>query len=234
MAENKNKSKRKVIITVAVLAVLSVPIGIAWHIFSPSLFAEHVPVSEVSEGTTSIEGQSDILIVYFSRAGNTNYTSDKVDAISSASLTICDDKVRGNSEVLALAAQKATGGDIFFIETEDKYPQSYMRTFLRNRKEQSEGSSPVLATRIENMEQYSKMIIVYPCWMGSVPRPVMAFLESYDFSDKIIYPVVSSTGSGLGATPEQISSACPSVTITEGCAAGSEADIIVFLEKAGL
>lgn len=125
--------KKKKLLIAAVVVVAAV--FIAWRMFFPDLFAGSVPADTVSKGTTSISDDSNILIAYFSLTGNRNYQSD-VDAVSSASLTNHDGKILGNAEVLALAAQETTGGDLFFIEVSDKYPESFDGTSERSSSEQ--------------------------------------------------------------------------------------------------
>ena len=58
----------------------------------------------------AVEGK--ILIVYFSRVGNTDFPTE-VDAVSGASLMIDDKKIIGNAQMIAELVQSIVGGDIF-------------------------------------------------------------------------------------------------------------------------
>jgi hypothetical protein len=71
--------------------------------------------SEVGTSTTSI------LIAYFSRADNIVFDPN-IDAVASASINLNGSEVSGNAELLAQMAETVTGGDIFSIETVNKYP----------------------------------------------------------------------------------------------------------------
>ena len=224
------RKKKKLLIT-AVVVVAAV--FIAWRMFFPDLFVGSVPADTVSKGTTSISDDSNILIAYFSLTGNRNYQSD-VDAVSSASLTNHDGKILGNAEVLALAAQETTGGDLFFIEVSDKDPESFDGTSERSSSEQAEDARPELAAHIEDMTPYDTVILIYPDWWGGLPQAVLTFLEEYDFSGKTILPIATSQGSGLGSGPRQISSACPGATVADGLSANDASSVSSFLTDAGL
>ena len=103
-------------------------------------------------GTASQEGQEDhneavppvssdtnVLIAYFSRVGNTDFPED-VDAVSSASLLRKDGALYGNTQYVAALIQQAAGGDLFLIETEEKYPADYDATDKQGAKESKENS----------------------------------------------------------------------------------------------
>ena len=77
-------------------------------------------------GASSAGSGSHILIAYFSRVGNTDF-EEGVDAITSASLNLEGDTLVGNAEVLARMAQQETGGDLFRMETVEKYPSTMMK-----------------------------------------------------------------------------------------------------------
>ena len=67
------------------------------------------------------------MIAYFSRVGNTDFADD-VYAVTSASLLIKDNQIYGNTQYVAALVQKAAGGDLFLIETKEKYPSDYNKT----------------------------------------------------------------------------------------------------------
>lgn len=170
------------------------------------------------------------LIVYFTRVGNTDFSED-VDAVSSASLRKnISGRLLGNCEVMANTLQRATGADIFAIVVEDKYPESYDETVNRASEEQSAGARPSLTSYVENMDEYEKIILIYPVWWSTMPQPVFTFLESYDFSDKEIYPVSTHKGSFLGSSVEDIKKLCPNSDVHAGVPiAGGSVDWIGFI-----
>lgn len=147
--------------------------------------------------------ETKILIAYFSRVGNTDFP-DGVDAISSASLIVKNGELYGNTQYIATLIQRATGGDLFLIETEEKYPADYDATDRQGAKESKEKSRPKLASHIENMDEYDTVYLGFPNWYYGMPMAVYSFLEEYDLSGKTIIPFVTSGGSGFSNAISEI------------------------------
>ena len=137
-----------------------------------------------------------ILIVYFSRVGNTNFPAE-VDAVSGASLMLDGKNIVGNAQMIAEFVQNITGGDIFPLQTEKIYPANYSETTKVAHKEFLNGELPTI-TKFPNVEGYDKIILIYPLWWSNLPKSVEHFLRSYDLTDKKIYPIVTHGGGGLG------------------------------------
>lgn len=186
---------------------------------SPS---ESVMPNETQDAEQPSE-QSNILIAYFSRVGNTNW-KEGVDATTSASLNVVDGEFAGNAELLAQFVQEATGGDLFLIQTVDTYPSDYRETTDKAKVEQNENARPALASHVENMDAYDTIILIYPNWWGTLPQPLFTFLEEYDFSGKTILPLCTHGGSALGRSDDDIAKICPNANMLKGLAvSGSDA-----------
>ena len=168
------------------------------------------PTSEESAGTN-------ILVAYFSRVGNTDW-ADGVDVVSSASLNLADGEYISNSQYLAQMAQKATDGDLFLIQAVETYPSDYRETTDIAAEQQGNNEHPILASHVENMEQYDTIVLIYPCWWGTLPPPLETFLEEYDFSGKTILPICTHEGSGMGSTKSDIAALVPGATVLDGLA----------------
>ncbi len=178
-----------------------------------------------SEAAPTEDPSSHTLVAYFSRMGNMNF-DENVDAITSASVNLIDGEYLGNAQLLAQMAQEAIGGDLFFIETVEKYPAGYRDTTNLANDEKSADIRPELASHVENMDNYDTVVLIYPNWWGGLPQAVKTFLEEYDFSGKTIYPLCTHEGSGLSNTENDIGSFCPGATVSEGLSVqgGSAAD----------
>ena len=137
-----------------------------------------------------------ILIVYFSRVGNTNFP-DKVDAVSGASIMLDDKKIIGNAQMIAELVQSVTGGDIFAIQTEKIYPADYGQTVQVAKQEFTSGELPKLKN-LPAVDAYDKIILIYPLWWHTLPKAVENFLRSRDLTGKKIYPIVTHGGGGFG------------------------------------
>ena len=95
--------------------------------------------------------KSKILVAYFGRYGNTNFKKD-VDATTSASIVMDGKKKRGTTEMLASLVQKETGGDLFRIQTKNKYPASYNKVIGQNHQEMDENYLPELKKKVTDMK----------------------------------------------------------------------------------
>lgn len=169
-----------------------------------------------------------ILIAYYSRRGQ-NYVGGRI-----VDLPI------GNTEVVAQKIEKLTFGDMFRIDTVEKYPADYTACTAAAQRELRENARPRLADRVDDMEQYDTVYLGYPNWWGTMPMVVHTFLEAHDFTGKTIVPFCTHEGSGMGRSVADIRRLCPSATVLEGIAirgsnaahADSEAERLVGQTKA--
>ena len=169
-----------------------------------------------NEAVSPVSSDTNVLIAYFSRVGNTDFPED-VDAVSSASLLRKDGALYGNTQYVAALIQQATGGDLFLIETEEKYPADYDETDQLGGKENRERSRPALASHVDDIADYDMIYLGYPNWYYDMPMAVYAFLEEYDLSGKTIIPFVTSGGSGFSKSISEIQSLQPNAEVlTEG------------------
>lgn len=180
---------------------------------APESETSGAPSSE-SEGdnVSEPEQNSKILVTYFSRMGNMEF-DENVDASTSASVNLQDGVYFGNAQLLAKMAQDVTGGDLFFIETMEKYPSGYRDTTNQANDEKSADARPELASHVEDMDSYDTVILIYPNWWGGLPQAVKTFLEEYDFSGKTIYPLCTHEGSGLSNTENDLAELCPGAVV---------------------
>lgn len=168
--------------------------------------------SHKADTSDSLGGNSNILIAYFSRVGNTDFP-ENVDVVSSASLLEKDGELYGNTQYLATLIQQNTGGDLFLIEAEEKYPADYDETDEQGGRENRERPRPELASHIENPEDYQTVFLGFPNWYYDMPMAVYSFLEEYDFSGKTIVPFVTSGGGGFSDTLSAISDMQPDAQV---------------------
>ena len=161
---------------------------------------------------------SRILIAYFSRVGNAEISDEEKDTVSSASLNRTSNGIQGTTELLAKDIQKATQGDLFLIEQEDKYPADYQVLEDMGKQEEDDDIRPKLASHIEHPEEYDVILLGFPNWWYDMPMAVYSFLEEYDFSNKTILPFVTSGGSGFSDAINEIKALQPNATVTEGLA----------------
>jgi flavodoxin len=88
-----------------------------------------------------------------------------------------------------------------------------------------------------SIDDYGVIILGYSNWWGTMPMPVFTFLEKYDFTDKIILPLCTHEGSGMGRSESDIKKLCPNSKVLKGLAIrggnvnDSEKDIADWLKN---
>lgn len=117
-----------------------------------------------------------ILVAYFSYSGNT---------------------ARG-----AKLIAEMTGGDLFEIQMQRPYSGGI---YEASQKDLRAYYKPTLASHVKNMAQYDVILLGYPTWWGTLPMPVVSFLEEYDFSGKTIVNFSSHGGTKFGDSVSALS-----------------------------
>jgi len=155
-----------------------------------------------TETTTDSDG-TNILVAYFSRADE-NYNVGTID--------------KGNTQIVAEYIADEVGADSFHIETVTPYPADYDDCCDVAKQELADKARPELSGTVENMEQYDIVFIGYPIWWGDMPMAVYTFMDSYDFSDKVVIPFNTHEGSGESGTYSAIGSYLPNAQVLDGMA----------------
>jgi len=147
-----------------------------------------------------------VLIAYFSRSGNNYVAGNIID------LTV------GNTEVIAKKIQEMTGGTLYKIDPIKVYSSDYQICTEESRAELHANSRPELADKLAQIDDFDTIILCYPNWWGTMPMPVLTFLEQFDFAEKVILPVCTHEGSGMGRSETDLKKLCPGATIKKGLA----------------
>lgn len=189
-----------------------------------------------SEQSDSASASSNILIAYFSVP-----ETDGVDAVAGASRVVVDGDVLGNTQYIAQLIQQQTGGDLFRIETVQKYPGSHDPLLEFAYNERAEGARPELAAEMENLDSYDIIFLGYPNWNADLPMPLYTLLEQTDLSGKTIVPFTTHGGSGFSRTIQTIQELQPNATvvsdglsISRNSVAQAEGDVASWVSGLGL
>lgn len=103
------------------------------------------------------------------------------------------------------------GADSYQIVPEDPYTEADLAYYTNGRADQEQNDPnvrPAISGGVENMDEYDTIILGYPIWHGQAPRIISTFLESYDFSGKMIVPFCTSHSSGIGSSASNLHSLC--------------------------
>jgi flavodoxin len=146
----------------------------------------------------------------------------------------------GNTEVVSNLISAAITVDVYRIEAEDPYPDSYQATVERNVVEQDAEARPAIAGVLPSVDTYETVLLGSGIWNVQPPMIMRTFVESVDLSGKSIFPFVTYAVSGLGRTIDDCTRLCPDSTIGEGLAIRGEeasaarAEVETWLRDIGL
>lgn len=146
------------------------------------------------------------LIVFFSRRDE-NYVNGEIKNLEI-----------GNTEVAAGMIQELTGAYMFKIEPLQAYSKKYNECIAQAQEDQRRDARPELRLYPESIQQYQIVILLFPNFWSSMPMAVFTFLEHYDFTGKIIKPLCTHEGSGMGSSIEDIKRICPGAIVEPGLA----------------
>jgi len=124
----------------------------------------------------------------------------------------------GNAKTLAGLIAQATGGDLFEIKPATAYTDIYDDLTKIAKQELDNNARPAFSGNVANIAQYTTVFLCYPIWWGTFPMVVAAFLETYDFSGKRIFPLATHGGSRFGRSLDDLQRLAPRAAIGEGLA----------------
>ncbi len=164
---------------------------------------EKSPVEKEKASAAPVTVGKKILVVYFSRTGE-EYNVGTI--------------TKGNTAIIAEMIAQKTGADTFEVKAATPYPDNYQACTEIAKRELETNARPAFAKNIDNLAQYDTVFVGFPIWWGAVPRVMMTFLESNDFSGKTIIPFCTHGGSGLAGTEREVADACRNAKVLQGLA----------------
>ncbi len=181
---------KKSMVTMAVIIVIAVLIFIGYQIYRyPAMFRnlsdESLDSEAVSELRTEIAAREEkqVLVAYFSYSGTTRNVAN--------------------------ALSERIGADLFEISPQEGYSNVY----VQSNSEIRNNERPTLSGTVENMEEYDIVFIGYPVWWHATPAPINTFLESYDFTGKLVIPFCTSGGSDIEETMPTFLNSCQGIAV---------------------
>jgi flavodoxin len=165
------------------------------------------------------------LIIYYSRKGE-NYVNGSVKNLS-----------KGNTEIVAEFIQNAVGGDLFEVDTVERYADDYYACIDEAKKELNDNARPELREYLDSIDEYDNIFVCGPCWWGTFPMAIFSQLERLDFTGKKVMAVMTHEGSGLGSCERDLKKLCTGATFGKGLAvhgadaAKSESTVAAWAKK---
>lgn len=154
-----------------------------------------------------------ILVAYFSASGITKEVAETIAKVASEFV--------GENGKAGESSEAGKFGKVELFEIAPKVP--YSKADLDWTNEQSrttieckdKASRPELAQSID-ISPFSVIIIGFPVWWYNAPHIIFSFLESADFSGKIIVPFCTSGGSGIDPAPREMQKLAPNAIVKAG------------------
>lgn len=140
-------------------------------------------------------------------SGNTNESQDDTNdqrTTEDSNILIAYFSKTGNTEAIAQEIQSLTNGTLVEIETVEPYPDSYSETVDIAESEKEANARPEISTTVDNMDQYDTIFIGYPIWWYTYPQVILTFFDNYDLTGKTIVPFVTHGGSGMSGTEDDM------------------------------
>ena len=119
----------------------------------------------------------------------------------------------GTTRDIAREIARKTGADVFEIELVKPYSTDYNTVLKEAQRDQRAAVRPEIKNKVADMDKYDTILLGYPNWWASIPMPIATFLESYDFSGKVISPFCSNGGGRLGQSVSAITKLVPAATV---------------------
>ncbi|MCR5692929.1 MAG: NAD(P)H-dependent oxidoreductase [Bacilli bacterium] len=144
---------------------------------------------------------------------------DKTIALEKGNVLVAYFSVTNNTEKLALYAQEHLQSDIFEIVPEVEYTSAdidYNSDCRANSEQNDDKARPSIKNTISDISQYDTIVLGYPIWWGQAPKILYTFVESYDFSNKIIVPFCTSGSSPIGTSATNLAKSAPKANWLEG------------------
>lgn len=129
-----------------------------------------LPLTRVN--LASANGNSPILVAYFSRSGNTR--------------------------VIAGVIQRTLNADAFEIEPATPYPLDYFQTVAQATAERERDITPALKHALADLSPYQTIFLGFPIWGTTVPPIVRTFLSQQNLAGKTLIPFITHGGYGPG------------------------------------
>lgn len=160
-----------------------------------------------SNAQQNIKTPSDILIVYFTRSGNTRVVAKKL--------------------------QQSLNANMFELIPAIPYPIDYRQNVAEATREKENNIYREINGSIDNFAQFQTIYLGFPIWGGSPPSIIKSFLSTYDLSQKTLIPFITHGNYGIGNSLSVLQQLAPNTNIltayTEQC--DQERDTIENVES---
>lgn len=153
---------------------------------------------------------------------------------------VCYFSATGTTEKAAQRIAELTGGKLFAIEPAEPYTAAdldWRDSLSRSSVEMRNRTfRPALKDSVADLSDYSVVFIGYPNWWNTHPTVINTFIESNDLKGKTIVPFMTSGGSNIINSENELHESYPTLNIAKGLLMNdvTDSDIRAWLKGLGL
>lgn len=153
---------------------------------------------------------------------------------------VCYFSATGTTEKAAQRIAEITGGKLFAIEPAEPYTAAdldWRDSLSRSSVEMRNRTfRPALKDSVADLSDYSVVFIGYPNWWNTHPTVINTFIESHDLKGKTIVPFMTSGGSNIINSENELHESYPTLNIAKGLLMNdvTDSDICAWLKGLGL
>lgn len=133
---------------------------------------------------------------------------------------VCYFSASGVTRKVARNIANSIEGDLFEIEPVDIYTDEdldWTNKESRSSREMADRSyRPELKNKVNNFNDYEKVVIGFPVWWDVAPTIINTFIESHDFSKKQVYVFVTSGSSSVNGSITDLRRTYPNINFVVG------------------
>lgn len=141
----------------------------------------------------------------------------------------------GNTKRLIDSIGKEIEADVVHIERKIPYSEDYDTcAYVEAKKEAEEETFPEIRDCDKNFKAYERILLFFPIWWYTIPRPVATFVRNLDdYEGKVFVFANSYTNDPkyLDNSLEDLKKSNPKIHLVKGLLNKSVRDHILFLEK---
>ncbi len=133
---------------------------------------------------------------------------------------VCFFSASGTTKALAKKIAESVNADILEIEPVEKYTSTDLDWNDKNSRSslemQDENSRPKIKDIDIAIDNYDKIILGFPVWWDVAPRIIYTFLEQVDLKNKKVYVFVTSGGSSVNGSFNDLKNKYPNINFISG------------------
>lgn len=133
---------------------------------------------------------------------------------------VCYFSTSGVTRKVASNIANSIEGDLFEIEPVDIYTDEdldWTNKESRSSREMANRSyRPELKNKVNNFDDYDKIVIGFPVWWDVAPTIINTFIESHDFSKREVYIFVTSGSSSVNGSITDLRRTYPNINFVVG------------------